>query len=344
MSEAYQRAGVNIRAGDEAVERIKIHARATHRPEVIGGLGGFGGLFALNVQKYREPILVSGTDGVGTKLKLAFEMDHHETVGIDLVAMCVNDILVSGAEPLYFLDYIACEKLEPEKIENIVGGIAEGCRQAKCALLGGETAEMPGVYAQNEYDLAGFVVGVVEKDKLITGDGIRPGDLVIGFGSSGLHSNGFSLVRKLLAEKGVSLQQSFSDSERAIGELLLTPTRIYADLASSLNEKGLIKGWSHITGGGLIGNLPRILPKDMSACIQLDKWPRSELFKWLFELADLPPEEMFEVFNMGIGLIAVIGAGNSAIVERICNEMGETVFPLGLIEKGEQAIRLKGTW
>ena len=344
MSQAYQQAGVNIRAGDEAVERIKIHARSTHRPEVIGGLGGFGGLFALNVQKYREPILVSGTDGVGTKLKLAFELDHHETVGIDLVAMCVNDILVSGAEPLYFLDYIACEKLEPEKIENIVGGIAEGCRQAKCALLGGETAEMPGMYAQNEYDLAGFVVGVVEKDKLITGEGIRPGDLVIGFGSSGLHSNGFSLVRKLLAEKGVSLEQSFPDSESAVGDMLLTPTRIYACLASSLNEKGLIKGWSHITGGGLIGNLPRILPKDMSACIQLDKWPRSELFKWLFELADLPPEEMFEVFNMGIGLIAVIDAGNSAIVERICDEMGETVFPLGLIEKGEQAIRLEGTW
>ena len=344
MSQAYQQAGVNIRAGDEAVERIKIHARSTHRPEVIGGLGGFGGLFALNVQKYREPILVSGTDGVGTKLKLAFELDHHETVGIDLVAMCVNDILVSGAEPLYFLDYIACEKLEPEKIENIVGGIAEGCRQAKCALLGGETAEMPGMYAQNEYDLAGFVVGVVEKDKLITGEGIRPGDLVIGFGSSGLHSNGFSLVRKLLAEKGVSLEQSFSDSERSIGDILLIPTRIYAGLASSLNEKGLIKGWSHITGGGLIGNLPRILPKDMSACIQLDNWPRSKLFKWLFELADLPPEEMFEVFNMGIGLIAVIDAGNSAIVERICHEMGETVFPLGLIEKGEQAIKLEGTW
>ena len=344
MSQAYQQAGVNIRAGDEAVERIKIHARSTHRPEVIGGLGGFGGLFALNVQKYREPILVSGTDGVGTKLKLAFELDHHETVGIDLVAMCVNDILVSGAEPLYFLDYIACEKLEPEKIENIVGGIAEGCRQAKCALLGGETAEMPGIYAQNEYDLAGFVVGVVEKEKLITGEGIRPGDLVIGFGSSGLHSNGFSLVRKLLAEKGISLEQSFPDSERAVGEILLIPTRIYAGLASSLNEKGLIKGWSHITGGGLIGNLPRILPKDMSACIQLDKWPRSELFKWLFEMASLPPEEMFEVFNMGIGLIAVIDAENSAIVERICDEMGETVFPLGLIEKGEQAIKLEGAW
>ena len=203
---------------------------------------------------------------------------------------------------------------------------------------------MPGIYAQNEYDLAGFVVGVVEKDKLITGEGIRPGDLVIGFGSSGLHSNGFSLVRKLLAEKGVFLEQSFSDSESSVGEILLTPTRIYADLASSLNEKGLIKGWSHITGGGLIGNLPRILPKDMSACIQLDKWPRSELFKWLVELADLPPEEMFEVFNMGIGLIAVIDAGNSAIVERICNDMGENVFPLGLIEKGEQAIRLEGTW
>ena len=344
MSQAYQEAGVNIRAGDEAVERIKIHARSTHRPEVIGGLGGFGGLFALNVQKYREPILVSGTDGVGTKLKLAFELDHHETVGIDLVAMCVNDILLSGAEPLYFLDYIACEKLEPEKIENIVGGIAEGGRQAKCALLGGETAEMPGMYAQNEYDLAGFVVGVVEKEKLITGEGIRTGDLVIGFGSSGLHSNGFSLVRKLLAEKGVPLEQSFPDSENAVGDILLTPTRIYACLASSLNEKGLIKGWSHITRGGLIGNLPRILPKDMSACIQLDKWPRSELFKWLFELASLPPKEMFEVFNMGIGLIAVIDAGNSAIVERICDEMGETVFPLGLIEKGEQAIRLEGTW
>ena len=344
MSRAYQQAGVNIRAGDEAVERIKVHARSTHRPEVIGGLGGFGGLFALNIQKYREPILVSGTDGVGTKLKLAFELNQHKTVGIDLVAMCVNDILVSGAEPLYFLDYIACEKLEPEKIENIVGGIAEGCRQAHCALLGGETAEMPGMYAQNEYDLAGFVVGVVEKEKLITGESITPGDLVIGFGSSGLHSNGFSLVRKLLAEKRVSLEQSFPDSERSVGDILLTPTRIYAGLASSLNEKGLIKGWSHITGGGLIGNLPRIFPKGISACIELDQWPRSELFKWLFELADVPPEEMFEVFNMGIGLIAVIDTGNATVVEQICDEMGETVFPLGLIEEGERAIRLEGNW
>ena len=344
MSQAYQQAGVNIRAGDEAVVRIKIHARSTHRPEVIGGLGGFGGLFALNVQKYRDPILVSGTDGVGTKIKLAFELDQHDTVGIDLVAMCVNDILVSGAEPLYFLDYIACEKLEPEKIENIVGGIAEGCRQSNCSLLGGETAEMPGMYAQNEYDLAGFVVGVVEKDDLITGERITPADLVIGFGSSGLHSNGFSLVRKLLIEKEISLEQSFPDSERSVGDILLTPTRIYAGIASSLNEKGLIKGWSHITGGGLIGNLPRMLPKGMSACIQLDKWPKSELFRWLFELASLPTEEMFEVFNMGIGLIAVIDTGHLAVMERICDEMGETVFPLGLIEKGEQAIRLEGTW
>ena len=271
MSQAYRKAGVNIRRGDEAIERIKIHAHSTHRQEVIGGLGGFNGLFALNIQKYSEPILVSGTDGVGTKLKLAFELDQHETVGIDLVAMCVNDILVSGAEPLYFLDYIACEKLEPEKIEKIVGGIAKGCRQANCALLGGETAEMPGMYAQNEYDLAGFVVGVVEKEKLITGGQITPGDLVIGFGSSGLHSNGFSLVRKLLSEKCISLEQSLPDSERSIGNILLTPTRIYAALASSLNENGLIKGWSHLTGGGLIGNLPRILPKDISACIQLDQ-------------------------------------------------------------------------
>jgi phosphoribosylformylglycinamidine cyclo-ligase len=344
LSQAYQKAGVNIRAGDEAVERIKVHARSTNRTEVIGGLGGFGGLFALNIQKYREPILVSGTDGVGTKLKLAFELDHHETIGIDLVAMCVNDILVSGAEPLYFLDYIACEKLEPKKIEKIVGGIAEGCRQSNCALLGGETAEMPGMYAQNEYDLAGFVVGVVEKDKLITGERITPGDLVIGFGSSGLHSNGFSLVRKLLIKKEISLEQSFPDSEKSVGDILLNPTRIYAGLVSSLNEKGLIKGWSHITGGGLIGNLPRILPKDISACIKLDQWPRSGLFKWLFELAVLPPEEMFEVFNMGIGLIAVIDAGNSTVVEQICDEMGETVVPLGLIEKGERAIRLEGNW
>ncbi len=344
MSEAYRKAGVNIRRGDEAVERIKIHAHSTHRQEVIGGLGGFGGLFALNIQKYSEPILVSGTDGVGTKLKMAFELDQHETVGIDLVAMCVNDILVSGAEPLYFLDYIACEKLEPEKIEKIVGGIAKGCRQANCALLGGETAEMPGMYAQNEYDLAGFVVGVVEKEKLITGGQITPGDLVIGFGSSGLHSNGFSLVRKLLSEKCISLEQSLPDSKRSVGNILLTPTRIYAALASSLNENGLIKGWSHLTGGGLIGNLPRILPKDISACIQLDQWPRSELFQWLFELAALPPEEMFEVFNMGIGLIAVIDAGNASVVEHICDELGETVYSLGLIEKGEQAIRLEGTW
>ena len=344
MSQAYQKAGVNLRAGDEAVERIKILARSTHRPEVIGGLGGFSGLFTLDTQKYRKPILVSGTDGVGTKLKLAFELDQHETVGIDLVAMCVNDILVTGAEPLYFLDYIACEKLEPEKIEKIVGGIAEGCRQANCALLGGETAEMPGIYAQNEYDLAGFVVGVVEKEKLITGEQITPGDLVIGFGSSGLHSNGFSLVRKLLLEKGIPIEQSFQDSERSVGNILLTPTKIYAALASSLNKNGLIKGWSHLTGGGLIRNLPRILPKDISACIQLDQWPRSELFSWLFELAALPPEEMFEVFNMGIGLIAVIDAENTTSVEQICNELGENIYALGVIEKGNQAIRIEGTW
>jgi phosphoribosylformylglycinamidine cyclo-ligase len=344
VSQAYQQAGVNIRAGDKAVERIKSYAKSTHRPEVVGGLGGFGGLFALNIKKYKEPILVAGTDGVGTKLKLAFELNQHQTVGIDLVAMCVNDILVSGAEPLFFLDYIACERLEPEKIEKIVSGIAEGCRQASCSLLGGETAEMPGMYVQDEYDLAGFVVGVVEKEKLITGEQITPGDLLIGFRSSGLHSNGFSLIRKLLVEKEIFLQQSFPNTEKSVGETLLTPTRIYAALASSLNENGLIKGWSHLTGGGLLGNLPRILPKGTSASIQIDQWPRSKLFQWLFDLANLPHKELFEVFNMGIGLVAVINSDNSAAVQQICNDLGETVYTLGFIKEGVGEVQLQGDW
>ena len=301
MSQAYQQAGVNIRAGDEAVERIKIHARSTHRPEVIGGLGGFGGLFALNVQKYREPILVSGTDGVGTKLKLAFELDHHETVGIDLVAMCVNDILVSGAEPLYFLDYIACEKLEPEKIENIVGGIAEGCRQAKCALLGGETAEMPGMYAQNEYDLAGFVVGVVEKELIIDPSKVKKNNIIIGIESNGAHSNGYSLINKLIEESKLK-----NNEKQKLINLALRPTHLYTAVILDLIKKVEIKSIANITGGGLQENIPRSIPNTLSSEIYLDNWKIPAFFSSIQKLGKIQLDDMLRIFNCGIGMTLVI--------------------------------------
>ncbi len=275
MSEAYKNAGVDIAAGNEAVERMKKHVKRTFRPEVLTDLGGFGALFGLNKDKYEEPVLVSGTDGVGTKLKLAFAMDRHDTIGIDAVAMCVNDIVVGGAEPLFFLDYLACDKVIPEKIEAIVAGIAEGCHQSGCALVGGETAEMPGMYSEGEYDIAGFTVGIVDKSKIINGSSITPGNTVIGLASSGVHSNGFSLVRKLLLEQqGYSLHDEIEGLNGKLGDVLLEPTKIYVKSVLALLDKVKVKGMAHITGGGFIENIPRVLPDHVNVDIEYGAWYR----------------------------------------------------------------------
>lgn len=287
MSEAYKNAGVDIAAGNEAVERMKKHVKRTFRPEVMTDLGGFGALFGLNKDKYEEPVLVSGTDGVGTKLKIAFAMDKHDTIGIDAVAMCVNDIVVQGAEPLFFLDYLACDKVVPEKIEAIVAGIAEGCSQSGCALIGGETAEMPGMYGEGEYDIAGFTVGVVDKRKIVNGSTIAPGDTVIGLASSGVHSNGFSLVRKLLLEEaGYSLQDTLPElGGQKLGEVLLTPTKLYVKPVLSLLERVDVKGMAHITGGGFIENIPRVLPEGVNVEIESGSWPILPIFELLQQRA-----------------------------------------------------------
>lgn len=303
----YREAGVDIEAGDEFVDRIKPLVRSTFRPEVLTDLGGFGGLFGLRSDKYKEPVLVSGTDGVGTKLKIAFMMDRHDTVGIDLVAMCANDIAVSGAEPLFFLDYFATGKLSVAKAEEVVKGIAEGCRQAGCALIGGETAEMPSMYADGEYDLAGFAVGVVEKAKIIDGKTIMPGDAIIGLASTGLHSNGYSLARRVLFDQAkLSVESRLPDLDCSLGEALLSPTRIYAKQILSLIQEWPIKGIAHITGGGITENLPRVFPEGVGAKISRKAWPVPPVFDVMSRLGSVNREEMYRVFNMGIGLILVV--------------------------------------
>lgn len=303
----YRDAGVDIDAGDEFVDRIKPLVRSTFRPEVLTDLGGFGGLFGFQAGKYKEPVLVSGTDGVGTKLKIAFMMDKHDTVGIDLVAMCVNDIAVSGAEPLFFLDYFATGKLSVSKAQEVVAGIAEGCRQAGCALIGGETAEMPSFYPDGEYDLAGFAVGVVEKSKIVDGKTIRPGDIVIGLASSGLHSNGYSLARRVLFEQAkLSVADRVPELDRSLGDVLLAPTRIYAKQILSLIQDFPVKGIAHITGGGITENLPRVFPKGVRARINRKAWPIPPIFQIMGQLGKVEREEMYRVFNMGIGLILVV--------------------------------------
>ena len=303
----YRDAGVDIDAGDEFVDRIKPLVRSTFRPEVLTDLGGFGGLFGFQAGKYKEPVLVSGTDGVGTKLKIAFMMDKHDTVGIDLVAMCVNDIAVSGAEPLFFLDYFATGKLSVSKAQEVVAGIAEGCRQAGCALIGGETAEMPSFYPDGEYDLAGFAVGVVEKSKIVDGKTIRPGDIVIGLASSGLHSNGYSLARRVLFEQAkLSVADRVPELDRSLGDVLLAPTRIYAKQILSLIQDFPVKGIAHITGGGITENLPRVFPKGVRARINRKAWPIPPVFQIMGQLGKVEREEMYRVFNMGIGLILVV--------------------------------------
>ncbi len=332
----YRQAGVDIEAGNEFVRRITPLVRTTFRSEVLTDLGGFGGLFRFQASRYKDPVLVSGTDGVGTKLKIAFLMDRHDTVGIDLVAMCVNDVAVSGAEPLFFLDYLATGKLSVAKAESIVRGIAEGCRQAGCALIGGETAEMPDHYPENEYDLAGFAVGVVDRPNMIDGSHIRPGDAVVGLASTGLHSNGFSLARKVLfQDAGLTVQSRVSDLEQPIGEVLLAPTRIYAKQILTLAAQCPIRGVAHITGGGLTENLPRVLPDGCVARIHRGTWPVPPVFTLLKKMGKVSEEEMYRVFNMGIGLVVVTPSDQAEALMKQAGELGDCAYRIGDICAGE---------
>jgi phosphoribosylformylglycinamidine cyclo-ligase len=326
----YRDAGVDIDAGDEFVERIKPHVRATFRPEVLTDLGGFGGLFRFQADRYQDPVLVSGTDGVGTKLKIAFLMDKHDTVGIDLVAMCVNDIAVNGAEPLFFLDYFATGKLALKTAEAVVRGISDGCRQAGCALIGGETAEMPSFYPEGEYDVAGFAVGVVDRPKMIDGRQIVPGDAVIGLASSGIHSNGFSLARKVLFERSrLTVESLLPELSGTLGETLLTPTRIYAKQILALAAICPIKGVAHITGGGITDNLPRVFPARCGARIRRGSWPVPPIFQVIQERGSIAAEEMSRVFNMGIGLILVVAQEHADLVIAKAMELGDQAYQIG---------------
>ncbi|MGA9165165.1 MAG: phosphoribosylformylglycinamidine cyclo-ligase [Thiobacillus sp.] len=325
---SYKDAGVDIDAGDALVERIKPLARRTMRPEVLTGIGGFGALVEIS-KKFKEPVLVSGTDGVGTKLKLAFELNRHDTVGIDLVAMSVNDILVQGAEPLFFLDYFATGHLSLDTAEAVIAGIATGCEQAGCALIGGETAEMPGMYPEGEYDLAGFAVGVVEKSKVIGGQTIVPGDVVLGLASSGAHSNGYSLVRKLIDVSGIGLKSDFHG--RPFADVVMAPTRIYVKPLLALMATMAVKGMAHITGGGITGNLPRCLPDTVAARIDAQGWTRPPLFDWLQQAGNVEPDEMLRTFNCGIGMCVVVAAADADAAMAQLRTSGETVWRIGEI-------------
>ena len=339
----YADAGVDIAAGDEAVELMKDGVRATYRPEVIGDLGGFGGLFALDTKKYKEPVLVSGTDGVGTKLKLAFMANKHDTIGQDAVAMCVNDVLVQGAEPLFFLDYIAVDKVDSHKVANIVNGVARACKESGCALIGGETAEMAGFYAKNEYDIAGFCVGVVDKSKMITGDKVKMGDVLLGLPSSGVHSNGFSLVRKLCFDiKGFTMDTQIPEFGCTLGEKLLTPTRLYPKSCLPLIQKFDLHGLVHITGSGFYGNVPRVLPKDCDALIDAGSWPMPIVFKKLQEWGNIDWKEMYTTFNIGIGMIMVVDPSEVEAVKADLQARGEKYYEIGKIVPGHQNAVLKG--
>lgn len=319
---SYHDAGVDIEAGDALVEAIKPYARKTLRPEVLGGVGGFGALCEIP-KKYRQPVLVSGTDGVGTKLKLALALNRHDTIGIDLVAMCANDVVVQGAEPLFFLDYYVCERLDVRVATEVVKGIAAGCEMAGCALVGGETAEHPKAFIAGEYDLAGFCVGVVEKDRIIDGRSIVPGDVVLGLASSGAHSNGYSLIRRIVGEDRLS-----SD----LADSLMEPTRIYVKPLLQLAAAMPVKGLAHITGGGLVGNLPRILPAGTAAILSKSSWPRPEIFRWLQEAGAVAEEEMFRVFNCGIGMVAVVARDQAQAAAALLERAGELVYQIGRIE------------
>lgn len=341
MSLTYKDSGVDKEAGYREVQLIKSFIKKTHIPGVLSELGGFSGLFQLDMTGMTEPVLVSGTDGVGTKLKLAFLTDKHDTIGEDCVAMCANDILCQGAKPLFFLDYIATGKLVPEKMASIVEGVANGCVKAGCALIGGETAEMPGFYNDGEYDVAGFVVGVVDKSKIITGKGIEEGDLIIGLPSSGLHSNGFSLVRKLVLEKlGLSLDQFYPELGKTLGEELLTPTRIYRDPVYEIIEKFQVKGMSHITGGGFYENIPRMLPEGLRAKIDIGTINTPSIFKLIQSWGNIDEEEMYGTFNMGVGMVLAASPSEADGIMEFLKGKGEEFYVLGEVIKGEKGVEL----
>ncbi|MBS0423967.1 MAG: phosphoribosylformylglycinamidine cyclo-ligase [Proteobacteria bacterium] len=326
---SYRDAGVDIDAGDRLVDNIKPLAKRTLRPEVLTGIGGFGALFEIS-KKYQNPVLVSGTDGVGTKLKLAFQLKRHNTIGIDLVAMSVNDILVQGAEPLFFLDYFACGKLHVETATQVVGGIAQGCEQAGCALIGGETAEMPGMYPQDEYDLAGFAVGVVEKDRIISGATIQADDIVLGLASSGAHSNGYSLIRKIIEHSRIDLSADFHG--QSLADVIMAPTRIYVKPLLALINQLPVKGLAHITGGGLVENVPRILPDQLATVLYRDAWEMPPLFHWLQQQGNVADHEMARVFNCGIGMVAVVAPEHAENALHSLRAAGETVWRIGEIK------------
>ena len=338
----YKKAGVDIEAGYKSVELMKEHIKGTMRPEVLTNIGGFSGAFSMEAFKNMEkPTLVSGTDGVGTKLKIAFLLDKHDTVGIDCVAMCVNDIACAGGEPLFFLDYIACGKNEPEKIATIVSGVAEGCKQSNAALIGGETAEMPGFYPVDEYDLAGFAVGVVDEKDLITGKDIKAGDTLIGIASSGVHSNGFSLVRKVFNMTQESLNTYYDSLGKTLGEALIAPTKIYVKTLRNIKEAGVkIKGCSHITGGGFYENIPRMLPDGIRAEVKKDSYEIPPIFKMLSQDGDIAEEMMYNTFNMGIGLVLAVAPEDVDTTMEAIKAAGETPYVIGNIEAGEKGVTL----
>jgi phosphoribosylformylglycinamidine cyclo-ligase len=337
ISPHYRAAGVDIDAGDALIERIKPHAASTMRPEVLTGLGGFASLFRFPAERYRDPVLVAGTDGVGTKLTLALAVDRIDTLGRDLVGMCANDVAVTGAEPLFFLDYFATGKLDPDQGERLVAGVAAGCRDAGCALVGGETAELPGLYAGRDFDLAGFCVGVVERDRILTGDSVAPGDVVLGIASSGPHSNGYSLIRHVIAQSKASLEQPLG--ERTLADWLLAPTVIYVRAIRALLDNVDVHALAHITGGGITENLPRILPQGCSARIDPASWTRPPIFDWLRDTGDISEAEMYRVFNMGIGLAAVLPANAVKSATEALTALDLEAWPIGVIESGENGVR-----
>lgn len=338
----YKDAGVDVEAGYKSVKLMGEHVKSTFRKEVLSDIGGFGGLFSLAQMKMEEPVLISGTDGVGTKLKLAFVQDKHNTVGIDCVAMCVNDIICNGAEPLFFLDYIACGKNTPEKIADIVSGVAEGCRQSGCALIGGETAEMPGFYPKDEYDMAGFAVGIVDKKNMITGENIKEGDVIIGLPSSGIHSNGYSLVRKIFNITEESCKEYNEKLGETLGESLLKPTKIYVKEILELVKNVEIKGISNITGGGFIENIPRCIPKNKNLCATIEEgtWPVLPVFELMQELGGVERMSMYNTFNMGIGMVLVVAPENVSKVMEIVEGMNDKAYVIGKITSNEKEVEI----
>lgn len=347
-SYTYAKAGVSIAAGNALVKAIAPLARSTARPGADASLGGFGGFFDLKAAGYRDPLLVAANDGVGTKLKLAIEADRHEGVGIDLVAMCANDLIVQGAEPLFFLDYFACAKLDPAVAERVIASIAEGCRQAGCALIGGETAEMPGMYVEGDYDLAGFCVGAVERGEALTGAAVKAGDAILGLASSGVHSNGFSLVRRLAADRGWKLERpALFDPEMLLIDALLAPTRIYVRPLLPLVRSGAIHAMAHITGGGLLENVPRVLPDGLHARIDADSWPQPRLMAFLQAQGNIEPDEMARTFNCGVGMAVIVAEEDVSFVSQALEECGESVLSIGCVEAGPKGCTVagpRGSW